>query len=59
MLTTTLLNPNIEEKKMGKSGKKPRKKLDARNVDDGGKPKPKKENDWSFDDIARSKLHRR
>jgi len=44
---------------MGKSGKKPRKKLDARNVEGAGKPKPKKESDWSFDDIARSKPHRR
>jgi len=44
---------------MGKSGKKPRKKMDARQVDGEGAAKPKKERDWSFEDIARSKLHRR
>jgi len=44
---------------MGKSGKKPRKKIDAKEAEVSGKPKPKKERDWSFDDIARSKLHRR
>jgi len=44
---------------MGKSGKKPRKKMDARNVEGAGKSKPKKEHDWTFDDIARSKPHRR
>ena len=44
---------------MGKSGKKPRKKIDTRDADGAGKSKPKKERDWSFDDIARSKLHRR
>ena len=44
---------------MGKTNKKPRKKLDARNVEGAGESRPKKERDWSFDDIARSKLHRR
>ena len=44
---------------MGKSGKKPRKKMDAKQVDGTEKSKPKKEKDWSFDDIARSKPHRR
>ena len=43
---------------MGKSGKKPRKKLDAKQLD-GFRSKPKKkESDWSFDDIARSKTRR-
>jgi len=44
---------------MGKSGKKPRKKMDARIVEGEGQSRPKKEKDWSFDDIARSKPHRR
>ena len=44
---------------MGKSGKKPRKKMDVRQVEGEGTSKPKKERDWSFEDIARSKLHRR
>jgi len=44
---------------MSKSGKKPRKKFDARIVEGAGKSKPKMERDWSFDDIARSKPHRR
>ena len=42
---------------MGKSGKKARKKnLDPRriNSESGGRPK-KKEADWSFEDIVRSK----
>ena len=39
---------------MGKSSKKPRKKMDNRQVGDGEKS-PKKEKDWGFDDIARSK----
>ncbi len=44
---------------MGKSGKKPRKKLNARKAEGAGESKPKKERDWSFDDIARSKPYRR
>jgi len=44
---------------MSKSGKKPRKKLDVKIVEGVGKSKPKKERDWSFDDIARSKPYRR
>ncbi len=43
---------------MGKSGKKPRRKEDVRKVGDGQKP-AKKEKDWGFDDIARSKPGRR
>jgi len=43
---------------MGKSGKKPRKKMNARAVEGAAESKPKKERDWSFEDIARSKLHR-
>ena len=45
---------------MGKAGKKPRQKMDARKLEGGaGGAKPKKEKDWSFEDIARSKPHRR
>jgi len=45
---------------MGKSGKKPRQKgMDPKRVHEEGGAKPKKEKDWSFEDIARSKLHRR
>ena len=41
---------------MGKSGKKPRqKKLDAKKFEGAGERAPKKEKDWGFDDIARSK----
>ncbi|VAX35513.1 hypothetical protein MNBD_UNCLBAC01-478 [hydrothermal vent metagenome] len=41
---------------MGKSGKKPRKKLDGKQYDVPGEAKgKKKEKDWSFDDIVRSK----
>lgn len=46
---------------MGKSGKKPRQKLNAKSFEGGeggGAPK-KKERDWDFDDIARSKTRRR
>ena len=39
---------------MGKSGKKPRQKMSARDAQGAEKPE-KKERDWSFDDIARSK----
>lgn len=44
---------------MGKSGKKPRQKMDVRKFDGEKKPKSKKERDWSFEDIARSKPYRR
>jgi hypothetical protein len=44
---------------MGRSGKKPRKKLDSRKVEGAKESQPKKERDWTFEDIARSKLHRR
>jgi len=42
---------------MGKGKKKPRGKLDAKQFE-ATKPKEKKEKDWSFDDIARSKTRR-
>lgn len=42
---------------MSKSGKKPRQKFQARDLD-AGKKKEKKEKDWSFEDIARSKTRR-
>ena len=42
---------------MGK--KKPRQKLDPRQVPGEGAEKKKKEKDWGFDDIARSKTRRR
>ena len=44
---------------MGKSSKKPRKKMDARKAYGDPSPQAKKERDWSFEDIARSKTHRR
>ena len=44
---------------MGKSGKKPRKKMDVRKAYDDLSSQVKKEKDWSFEDIARSKTHRR
>lgn len=44
---------------MGKSGKKPRKKMDVRKAYGDASPQAKKERDWSFEDIARSKTHRR
>ena len=44
---------------MGKAGKKPRRKMDSKKFEDAEGPKPKKEKDWSFEDIARSKPHRR
>ena len=41
---------------MGKSGKKPRhNKMDAKRADGVGGKEPKKEKDWGFDDIVRSK----
>jgi len=43
---------------MGKSGKKPRAKVDAKKFEDAGETR-KKEKDWSFEDIARSKTRRR
>ena len=40
--------------------KKPRKKtMDPRQINLPGSGKPKKEKDWGFDDIARSKTRRR
>jgi hypothetical protein len=45
---------------MGKAGKKPRQKMDSKKFEGAeGPKKPKKEKDWSFEDIARSKPHRR
>jgi len=43
---------------MGKSSKKPRKKLDSKQLSGGSAKPKKKESDWSFDDIARSKTRR-
>jgi len=40
---------------MGKSGKKPRKKMNSKQHETGHTEKVKKEEDWSFDDIIRSK----
>ena len=42
---------------MGKSGKKPRQKMSAKQFETGPAPE-KKEKDWSFDEIARSKTRR-
>lgn len=43
---------------MGKSAKKPRKKTNAQTLDITGPAPKKKEKDWSFDEIARSKTRR-
>lgn len=41
---------------MSKSSKKPRqKKMDPRQIHGEGDKKPKKEKDWGFDEILRSK----
>jgi len=39
--------------------KKPRPKLDPKKYDGPGESDKKKEKDWGFDDIARSKTRRR
>jgi len=44
---------------MGKSGKKPRQKFDPKKFETDSQGPKKKEKDWSFDDIARSKTRRR
>lgn len=44
---------------MGKSGKKPRKRMDPKQVGGSHGKNKKKESDWSFEDIARSKTRRR
>jgi len=45
---------------MGKSGKKPRAKMNARKFEQGPKKESnRKEDDWGFDEIARSKTRRR
>jgi hypothetical protein len=43
---------------MGKSGKKPRQKLSPRQFETGGTAPVKKDKDWGFDEIARSKTRR-
>ncbi len=43
---------------MSKSNKKPRQKFDPRSFEPTAEAK-KKEKDWGFEDIARSKTHRR
>jgi len=41
-------------------GKKPRKnKMDPKQFEAAGEAKKKKERDWTFEDIARSKTRRR
>lgn len=44
---------------MGKSSKKPRKKTNANEYDVNASPPKKKEVDWTFEDILRSKSRRR
>lgn len=44
---------------MSKSGKKPRSKFDAKKFEAAGEKEQKKERDWGFDEIARSKTKRR
>lgn len=44
---------------MGKAGKKPRKRMDARKLRGAAATNPKRESDWSFEEIARSKPRRR
>lgn len=39
--------------------KKPRQKFDPKKFDPESQKQSKKEKDWSFDDIARSKTRRR
>jgi len=44
---------------MGRSSKKPRMKFDPKKFDDSVTASKKKEKDWTFDDIVRSKSRRR
>ena len=44
---------------MGKQNKKPRPKFDPRAFEPTVEAKVKKEKDWGFDDIVRSKTRRR
>lgn len=44
---------------MSKSGKKPRQKYDSKKFEAAGDKEAKKEKDWGFDEIARSKTKRR
>jgi len=44
---------------MGKSGRKPRQRMSARQHEGSTSTPKKKEQDWSFEDIARSKTRRR
>lgn len=49
---------NEREVDMSKSGKKPRPKFDAKKFEETGEAPHKKEKDWGFDEIARSKSRR-
>lgn len=44
---------------MGKAGKKPRKKMDSKQQYEEKSSKKSADRDWSFEDIVRSKTHRR
>lgn len=44
---------------MGKASKKPRKRMNAQQYEGGSGSAKKKEEDWSFDEVARSKPRRR
>ena len=43
---------------MGKSSRKPRPKFDPKKFEPGMESTKKKERDWTFDDIVRSKSRR-
>lgn len=43
---------------MGRSNKKPRVKFDPRKFEAAAETQKKKEKDWTFEDIARSKTRR-
>ena len=44
---------------MSSRSRKPRQKLDPKKFTPGAESQPKKEKDWSFDDIVRSKSRHR
>ena len=44
---------------MSKRGKKPRQKFDPKSFEATKEKQKKEEKDWGFDEIARSKTHRR
>jgi len=44
---------------MGKSGRRPRQRMNARQHENSTSTPKKKEQDWSFEDIVRSKTPRR